>query len=113
MPTTEELARLAELGWAALFLIGVVAVTIGLHRRWWVPGWVYQAEVTRRVKLEQQLERTTRLLDTLVRRNVARREDVVPRNPKGLQHVYVPESDRPGLLETLERRGGHEAGPRP
>ncbi len=97
MPTPEELARLAELGWAALFLLGVVVVAVGLHRRWWVPGWVYQAEVTRRVKLEQQLERTTRLLDTLVRRNVA------PRAAQRGSQVYVPEAERPSLLETLER----------
>lgn len=36
------LAMLREIGPAGLLAIAL----IGLHRRWWVPGWVYRERVT-------------------------------------------------------------------
>lgn len=74
---TPELATtLSNLGAGALliFVIGLLAIGL-LAKKWVVPGWVLQAEVERRMKLEAQLERVTILLENAYRRGARRYPD--------------------------------------
>jgi hypothetical protein len=82
VPTPTDLATLADLGWATLFLGIVVTGSWALHRGHWVPGWVYRAERDRRIKAESALEE---LVERTIRRSLrdARREHADPEPPPG------------------------------
>ena len=58
---------LADLGGFALFLLTVAVAAVGLHRRWIVPGWVYQQEREARQTAETQAIRNAEALEKLAR----------------------------------------------
>jgi hypothetical protein len=64
-----ELAHLAEqlsdLGGFALFFLFVIVAAIGLHRRWWVPGWIYTMAIARADKSEALTETLVKSMDEL------------------------------------------------
>lgn len=60
-------SALADLGGFALFLLVVAIAAVGLHRRWIVPGWVYQQEREAREKAETQAERNAEMLEAIAR----------------------------------------------
>jgi uncharacterized membrane protein YciS (DUF1049 family) len=60
-------SQLADLGGFALFLLLVVVIGVGLIRRWWVPGWVYQQERDARAVAETQALRNAESLEKLAR----------------------------------------------
>jgi len=63
-----ELAKaLADLGGFALFLFTVVTAAVGLHRQWFVPGWVYRQEREARQIAETQAIRNAEALEKLAR----------------------------------------------
>ena len=70
---------LADLGGFALFLFVVVSAAIGLHRRWIVPGWIYQQERDARQKAETQALRNAEALEKLAR--AVTRDERRPRRP--------------------------------
>lgn len=79
MPTPDLAASIADLGWATIAILLVLAAFMGLLiKQWIVPGWVYREKVAelgieraRREKAEDQLERSTdshrELLESLLR----------------------------------------------
>ena len=71
MPTPELAAALADLGGFALFMLALAIAGIGLYRRWWVPGWIYEREVEARKVAETQALRNAETLERLAR-SVAR-----------------------------------------
>lgn len=67
---------LSDLGGFALFLVTVAVAVVGLHRQWWVPGWIWR-ERSDDVK---ELNRTVaRLTEELRRERQRRRGDSEPR----------------------------------
>jgi len=70
---------LSDLGGLGLFLVAVVAATVGLHRRWWVPGWIdkeREAVVTRlRAENRELVRSNARLTEQLARERRRRRTD--------------------------------------
>lgn len=67
--TPEQLKYVTDLGGLALFVLSVAIAAIGLHRQWWVPGWVHRNEVDRRVKAEATVERLTRSVGAALSRD--------------------------------------------
>lgn len=45
----------------------VLVVAVGLYRRWWVPGWLYQQERDERVKAETAALRNAETLAWIVK----------------------------------------------
>ena len=58
---------LADIGGFALFLFGVIVAGVGLWRRWWVPGWMYQQERDARLVAETQAVRNAEMLTAILR----------------------------------------------
>jgi len=58
---------LADLGGFALFLLVVTVAAVGFHKRWIVPGWIYQQERDARQLAETQALRNAEALDKLAR----------------------------------------------
>jgi hypothetical protein len=58
---------LADIGGFALFLLTVVTAGIGLFRRWWVPGWLFDREVEARKIAETQATRNAEALERLAK----------------------------------------------
>lgn len=53
-----DLARsIQDLGLAGIIVLMALAVTIGLARQWWVPGWIYRQERQARITAETQAVR--------------------------------------------------------
>lgn len=52
--TPEELKQLADAGGFVLFLLAVVGGTVGIWRRWVVPGWFYDQEHEARMRAEAE-----------------------------------------------------------
>jgi len=75
----ESVQALADLGGFALFLFVVTGAAIGLHRRWIVPGWIYQQERDARQKAETQALRNAEALEKLAR--AVTRDERKPRRP--------------------------------
>jgi hypothetical protein len=84
-------------GWAA-FLVVVVVVAIGSHRklRWWVPGWIYDDERHQRRISETQSERTTGALEEQARAFRAMSDD--------LKVMARTDERREGNLAEITRR---------
>ena len=59
--------QLADLGGFALFLLLIVVIGLGLIKRWWVPGWVYQQERDARQVAETQALRNAEAIEKLSR----------------------------------------------
>jgi hypothetical protein len=76
-------SQLADLGGFALFLLTVVTVAVGLHRQWWVPGWIYRAVEQRADKAEVQAMRNAESLEKLARAVTGERNR---------RHVQAPEA---------------------
>lgn len=72
MELVELAAKLADLGWAVLFILVVVIATVGLARQWWVPG-VYYRRIDQ--KLNQAEAENRKLSDALSRAQRRRRTD--------------------------------------
>lgn len=78
----ETAQAIAELGWAGITILIVLVATIGLYRRWWVPGWVFEAERDRRKRAEAAAERYSQAFLALARRaNLPPSEPFEPYDP--------------------------------
>lgn len=67
MISAELGSQLADIGGFALFLLTVAIAGIGLFRRWWVPGWMFDREVEARRTAETQATRNAEALERLAR----------------------------------------------
>lgn len=64
---TPELGKaLSDIGGFALFILVVLVAAVGLYRRWWVPGWLYDQERQARLVAEAQAERNATALAAVV-----------------------------------------------
>lgn len=46
----------------SILMIMLVVVVVGLYRKWWVPGWMYEDCTKKLVKLEASVEEETQRL---------------------------------------------------
>ena len=67
MLTPELTSAIADLGGFALFIGCILIGGIGLYRKWWVPGWLYEREVEARKVAETQALRNAETLEKLAR----------------------------------------------
>lgn len=58
---------LADLGGFALFLLVVVVAAVGLYKRWFVPGWIYEQEREARLQAEADLRANNSTLAEILR----------------------------------------------
>lgn len=58
MPDPAAIDALVRAGGWTLFVTTIIAIGIGVLRRWWVPGWIY-------MRSERRLERVEAALDKL------------------------------------------------
>ena len=80
MLSPELAAAVADLGGFALFIGCILIGGIGLYRRWWVPGWLYEREVEARKVAETQALRNAETLEKLARA-VSRDPRLRPKGP--------------------------------
>jgi hypothetical protein len=72
VPSPELAKALSDLGGFALFLLAVVIAAVGLFRRWYVPGWMYDRLYDDWKLLRDQVDRNSKALDMLA--EAARRD---------------------------------------
>lgn len=60
--------QLADLGGFALFLLVVIVAAVGLFRKWWVPGWVYQGLLDDWKVMRDQGDRNAKALEAMADR---------------------------------------------
>lgn len=81
MDLVQLAARLAELGWAVLFILLVVVISVGLWRRWWAPAWVITDRDKRIAALEAENAAWRRLYLDQVTGKPGERDPFAARGP--------------------------------
>jgi hypothetical protein len=78
-----EWLKLAEAlvnGGAVVMLVAlVIVVFVGLYRRWWVPGWMFDRSEARAEKADTQAERNAESLEVMAKAHdrIAQRLDSI------------------------------------
>jgi hypothetical protein len=68
VPTPELAQQLVDIGSTALLVFLVVLIFVGLFRRWWVPGWMYDRLEQDWKLLRDQTDRNAKVLEAMADR---------------------------------------------